>query len=307
MNPKRTAKSLALDFARISRESVSRSLLGVMKIGFELPSSNVRYPGGTSAAACISVDYDHFGNVSKDPLKFEPGADSNKLALNRAGTRVLLDLAERHSLPMTWAICGKTAEADINSYKRIVGSEAGHEIGIHTYSHIDVSSCSESELQHEVSKCVEVLKLGHTPRTFIFPWNRSGHFEQLKQMGFTTFRGKERVVGSPKLDNGLWNIPPVFYLDTKSLGAYELVRKFVDLCVEKHSVFHLWTHPWSVVYPDSSDALADNLLEPLFAYLEAKRNAGQLSISTLGEISSVMQDGGSTLNTNPEFAPVGAF
>ncbi|MGI0084722.1 MAG: hypothetical protein ACREBQ_06535, partial [Nitrososphaerales archaeon] len=154
---------------------------------------------------------------------------------------------------------------------------------------IDVSACTETELEQEITKCVDILNPARTPKTFIFPWNRVGHFEKLKQMGFTTFRGRERVVGAPKLDRGLWNVPPVFYVDTKSFGAYDLVRRFVELCLEKRSVFHLWTHPWSVVYPDNADALVENLLEPLFAYLEAKRNSGKLSISTLGEISLTMQ------------------
>lgn len=298
MNPKKTAKSILLDLARAGPGLVSRLALGAMKIGFEPPSSSVRYPGGRSAVACISVDYDHFGNVGKDPQKFEPGADSNKLALNKAGTRVLLNLAEKHSIPMTWAICGKTAEADMNSYKKVVDSGAGHEIGIHTYSHIDVSACSESELEQEVSKCVEILNLSQIPRTFIFPWNRTGHFEKLKQMGFSVYRGRDRVVGAPRLNEVLWNIRPVFYVDRNSMGAYEVVRKFVDLCIEKRSVFHLWTHPWGVVYPDNADALSDSFLEPLFAYLAAKKNAGQLSISTMGEISSTMQERGSTSSAN---------
>lgn len=291
MDLKQTAKSIVLEFARHGPESISRSLLGVMKIGFEPPPSGIRYPGGRGAAACISVDYDHYGNIGKDPSRFEPGENKDKLALNRAGTRLLVELSRKHSIPMTWAICGKTAEADMNSYRKIVDSNAGHEIGIHTYSHIDVSSCSEQELELEVSRCVNVLKLADSPRTFIFPWNRTGHFDKLKQMGFTVYRERDSVIGAPRMNQGLWNVPPVFYLDKNSLDAYELVRRFVDLCIEKRSVFHLWTHPWSVVYPDDAEALAESVLEPLFLYLDEKRKAGLLSISTLGEISSAMQSG----------------
>ncbi len=307
MDPKRTAKSLALDFAKVSGQgSITRALLRAMKIGFEQPSSDVRYPGGRKAACCISVDYDHFGNISNDPLRFQPGADPNKFSLNRTGTRLLLDLSSKYSIPMTWAICGKTAEEDMASYWKIGEANAGHEIGIHTYSHIDVSSCTESELEHEVKKCIEVVGLEQDPKTFVFPWNRVGHFEKLKQMGFKAYRGKERIIRAPVMERGLWNIPPVYYIDTRSLGAYDVVRKFVDFCVEARCVFHLWTHPWSIVYSENKDLLVENVLDPLFAYLNAKRNAGLLSISTLGEISSVMQNSESIHSADVAVAPVGA-
>jgi peptidoglycan/xylan/chitin deacetylase (PgdA/CDA1 family) len=260
-----------------------------MKIELEPSHSRLVYPGGRNATACISVDYDHISNVGSDTSNFTPGADSSKLKLNRAGTRMLLDISARYSIPMTWAICGKTAEADTASYSKILNSEVESEIAVHTYSHLDVSSCAESELQDDLAKWKATVKVNQTPTTFIFPWNRTGHFDFLGREGFRTYRGKERIIGTPKLNGGFWNIPPVFYVDTKSQGALGNVRKFVDLCIKNNAVFHVWMHPWSVVYPEEPDLLQRDILSPMFEYLDAKRKEGLLSICTLGELSSAMQ------------------
>ncbi len=306
MNLKRALKLLALDLSTLGRGRIPRFALSAMNIRFNPVPPDIIYPGGRSAVACISVDFDHISNGSNDLRKFEPKSDDLKLKLNRAGTRMLVDMSKRYSLPITWAICGKTAEADVASYEKISKSSAEYEIGVHTYSHLDVSSCSEGELEKDLSKWNEVVKVDRTPRTFIFPWNRTGHLEKLSRMGFTSFRGKTRIIGAPELEGSLWNIPPVFYIDTKSLGAFAVVKKFVDLCIDKRAVFHVWTHPWSLVDQEEPDLLMKDFVQPLFQYLEAKRSTGLLSISTLGDISSSMMNRVSSHSSNLTVSPVGA-
>jgi hypothetical protein len=63
----------------------------------------------------------------------------------------------------------------------------------------------------------------------------------------------------PDRSNGLWNERPVYYVDQKSHGAESLMMKYVDLCARTSAVFHLWTHPWSLVMegdpnPNAQDA-----------------------------------------------------
>ncbi len=216
---KRTAKALALDAAAApilsSSGSLTRAALQGLKIGFEPPDAVVGVSWPEPAAACVSIDFD----VTR------PGREGP----NRTGTFALVELSEKYGIPLTWAICGRTAEEDGKAYSRILDSTAEHEIGIHTYSHMDASRSSADELEAEIERCIAALGLSSPPRTFVFPWNREAHFDVLKRMGFLAYRGKKRVVGGVSKAKGLWNIPPVYYVDQESVG-----RGVPDQALRRH-------------------------------------------------------------------------
>jgi len=277
---KRTAKALALEAAKAplisSSGSLTRAMLRRMRIGFQPPRPEAKYPWRDRAAACVSIDFD----VTR------PGREGP----NRTGTFALVELSEKYGIPLTWAVCGRTAEEDMRSYNRLLDSAVEHEIGIHTYSHIDVSKSSARELEMEIERCVTALGLRSAPRTFVFPWNREAHFGVLQRMGFIAYRGDERVVGGPSKANGLWNFPPVYYVDQKSVGAASLMKRYLDICVKHRAVFHLWTHPWSIVEDDgSAERLVRTALEPVFASMAQKRDEGLLHTGTMGGLATALE------------------
>jgi len=272
---KRRAKSTALGWvaSRASPEPdiFSAAALRMMKIGLD-PGLSTGYENGAKAACCISVDFDV--------------TSQERYPWNRAGTESLLGLSERHGIPLTWAICGRTAEEDQGAYHSILRSSVKQEIGVHTYSHIYADQCSEAVYEEDIERCVSVLGLASRPTAFVFPKNREGHFGLLKRLGFTCFRGARRVIGSPVKNEGLWNIRPVYYVDQKSLRAAPLIRKFIDACIARSAVFHLWTHPWSLAIDGKPDAMVAETMEPVFAYMEEKGKTGLLSFDTMGTLSS---------------------
>jgi len=193
-------------------------------------------------------------------------------------------LARRYRIPITWAICGKSAEADMNSYSAIADSSRQDEVGVHTYSHIDATRASTEEFRSDIERCIKVLEL-ESPQTFVFPWNRVGHFDVLKQLGFKVFRGKERAIGVPIRTAGLWNVRPVYYVDRKSRGAETLIKKYVDICVALSAPLHIWTHPWCLASAGKPDPVMDTL-ESVFRYVAEKREGGELRTMTLGELAT---------------------
>jgi peptidoglycan/xylan/chitin deacetylase (PgdA/CDA1 family) len=276
---KRRMKGAAIETARASTSIgagfVSRQLLAPIKIDYDAPvASKALYPGKRKAAACISIDFD----VTVD----------DRFEANRSGTKALLELSEEYGVPLTWAICGMTADADKESYGRILSSSTRQEIGVHTYSHIDAQKCDADQFEKDVTRCVEALHLESPPSTFIFPWNRVNHFPVLRRLGFKTYRGKERAVGAPSLHEGLFNIRPVYYVDQKSFGAQSLMNKYADLCVSASSVFHLWTHPWSIVMQDGTGPMVDTL-KPVFSHMQKLSDAGDLALCTMGELAEHFQ------------------
>ena len=272
---KRMAKSTALEWVARHRSSepdpLSSAALRMMKIGLS-PGLKGGYEGGAKAACCISVDFDV--------------TSPERYPWNRAGTESLLGLSEKHGIPLTWAICGRTAEEDQRAYHSILGSAVKQEIGVHTYSHIYADQCSEAVYEEDIEHCISVLGLASRPTTFVFPKNKEGHFELLRRMGFTSYRGALRTIGAPVENQGLWNIRPVYYVDQKSLGAAPLIRKFIDACIARSAVFHLWMHPWSLAIDGMPDAMVSDVMEPVFAYMEEKGKAGLVSLSTMGRLSS---------------------
>jgi len=271
LNLKRSAKILALNTVSSSQGSNPRlagSMLRLLRLDYGPISQGQPGERKAPAVACMSVDFD-----VTVPSRFEN---------NRKGALALSELAARYKIPITWAVCGASAEADMSSYSAIANSR-DNEIGIHTYSHLDATLASPDQFRHDIERCMNVLGLEH-PKTFVFPWNREGHFDVLRSLGFRVFRGKARALGDPVLKEGLWNVRPVYYVDQKSRGAESLMKKYVDLCIDFNTPFHLWTHPWSLVIEDKTEPMIETL-ESLFAYIAEKREQRALTTSTLGEMA----------------------
>lgn len=275
---KRGAKAAALSIVKsrgsAKPDSLSAAALGIMKIGLE-QGLDSGYEGRSKAAACISVDFD----VTRP----------ERYPWNHSGTAALLRLSEAHGIPLTWAICGKTAEEDQSAYESILASSVRQEIGVHTYSHIYADETNEEEYERDIERCIQVLGVSTRPTSFVFPKNREGHFELLRRLGFKSYRGARRVIGGPVENSGLWNIRPVYYVDQKSLQAAELIKKFVDVCVARSAVFHLWTHPWSLSIDGNVDRMTSKVMEPVFFHLEETRKSGLLSVTTMGGLSEFLE------------------
>ena len=274
---KRSAKSAALKVVA-SRDSatpdtISMAALRMLRIDLE-PGLDSPYEGGAKAAACVSVDFDV--------------TSPERYPWNHDGTAALIQLSERHGVPLTWAICGKTAEEDRKAYESILSSHLDQEIGVHTYSHIYADEVPEQEYEADIERCIEVLGTPRRPSTFVFPKNREGHFGLLERLGFKSFRGARRAIGAPVMTNGLWNIRPVYYVDQKSLRGAPLIQRFIDACIARCGVFHLWTHPWSLAIDGRVDRMAQDVIDPVFAYLDEKRRSGLLSITTMGGLSEFL-------------------
>ena len=271
--------SILIRLGSDGNEWFSKSLLGLIRVGFEpvrkiqaLPSITP-YKYGADSAFCISIDFD----VTKESRRIP----------NALGTRATVELAEKHNIPMTWAICGEAAAEQPKEIGLIRNSTIGHEIGIHTYTHLDMSlpSTSRELVESEIGRCFELLNIKNGLKTFIFPWNKIGHFGTLSNLGFTTYRGADRKLRYPVEENGLWNISPLYYVDAKSEGASKLMKMYVDLAIVYRSVCHIWFHPWSVVV-GSDDRFARMTLDPLLEYVEKEGKKGKVWICTLEELST---------------------
>jgi hypothetical protein len=68
------------------------------------------------------------------------------------------------------------------------------------------------------------------------------------------------------------------------------MKRYLDICVRHRAVFHLWTHPWSIVEGDgSAERLVKTALEPVFASMAQKRDEGLLHTGTMGGLATSLE------------------
>ncbi|MGN7612965.1 polysaccharide deacetylase family protein [Magnetococcales bacterium HHB-1] len=101
----------------------------------------------------------------------------------------LADIASRYQIPLSIYIIGRDLENPENAARVRAWSEAGHEIGNHTWSHhFNLASLSKQEQIDEVRRCHDKIShcIGQEPKGFIAPaWSSSKQvIEELIRLGY---------------------------------------------------------------------------------------------------------------------------
>ena len=92
----------------------------------------------------------------------------------------------------------------------IKNSKVSHEIGCHTFSHIDCSDelCTPELFRDEIVACQQAARRFHIEKmvSFVHPGHTIGNLRTLAEMGFTNYRtDMANILGYPyKHDNGLF-------------------------------------------------------------------------------------------------------
>jgi peptidoglycan/xylan/chitin deacetylase (PgdA/CDA1 family) len=215
----------------------------------------------------------------------------------------------------------------------IRGARVPQEIGSHSFSHVIFGDdgCTTDVATSELGECVRVARdNGIELRSFVFPRNSEGHHEALQAHGIRAFRGAEPfwyrhlprllrraahladdaiaiappVSSASELLPGLWNIPGSMLLLSR-VGIRRFVpmrartrkaRKGLDRAVREQKIFHLWCHPCNLTVdrPAMLRALEDILREAA-----RLRTAGQLDISTMGDLADDLASGQRPATASP--------
>ena len=92
------------------------------------------------------------------------------LFAGEVGSPRLLNLFKKYNLRTTWFIPGHSAETLPDEMKAV--AEAGHEVGVHGYSHENPIAMTREQEEAILDKCLDVLtKLsGKRPTGYVAPW-----------------------------------------------------------------------------------------------------------------------------------------
>ncbi|AEP36770.1 polysaccharide deacetylase family protein [Taylorella asinigenitalis] len=99
-----------------------------------------------------------------------PDDISRGLFAGEVGSLRLLDLFAKHGLTSTWFIPGHSVETFPNQMAEVV--KAGHEVGMHGYSHENPIAMTREQEQAVLDKCFDLIKelSGKAPTGYVAPW-----------------------------------------------------------------------------------------------------------------------------------------
>ncbi|AYY12755.1 polysaccharide deacetylase [Actinobacteria bacterium YIM 96077] len=99
-----------------------------------------------------------------------PDDISRGMFAGEVGTPRLLTLFQRYGLRTTWFVPGHSAETFPEQMKAVV--DAGHEIGLHGYSHENPLAMSDTQERVVLERSIELLEglAGRRPTGYVAPW-----------------------------------------------------------------------------------------------------------------------------------------
>ena len=265
---------------------------------------------------------------------------------------ILLNLFEKHNIPATWAVVGHLfldhcecedgiphkdmprfkenwysvdpctdIQRDLLYYgkdivEKILSNQIEHEIGYHSFSHVVFSECSREVAEAEIKIGNKLAKeFGITLKSFVFPENKIGYVDVLKESGFKIYRGENgrrrydpsqnilvrkfnggmnKLIAPPVEPewDGIWKIPSSMYFCDPQIKFSLLPRAKIGLyrAIRSKKVFHIWLHPHSLLlYPSLKDDL-----DKFLGTVAKKRDEGEgkIVVMTMGELVEALEEKG---------------
>lgn len=136
--------------------------------------------------------------------------------------------------------------------KLILSQKTKHEIGCHTFSHLDCTdeNCSPEIFNSDIQACKTAAEeLGVNMTSFVHPAHTIGNLDGLISTGFTSYRTDyDNILGYPNLYKGkLWEIKSTweFVCFDDWSNKYHLKRynEIIKRSIKNNTVCTLWFHP----------------------------------------------------------------
>jgi peptidoglycan/xylan/chitin deacetylase (PgdA/CDA1 family) len=159
--------------------------------------------------------------------------------------------------------------------KMILNSSVNHEIGNHTFSHIDCRNgvCPPEVLRAELAESKKIAaEWGLELKSFVHPGHTIGNLDVLAVEGFTNFRTDYRnVLGYPKKHtNGIWELEQTMefrYYDYWSVD-YQIKRyiTIIERAIKSNTVCVFWFHP------SFDPIMIEKIWPEVFRYIDENRD-----------------------------------
>jgi len=173
--------------------------------------------------------------------------------------------------------------------EQIISAKAKHEIGCHTFSHLDFSykNCSKEMADIELEKCRTLAEnKGIYLKSFVFPGGTFGNYESLKENGIICYRkSMNNHIDVPYIDSyGLVAIPSSLGLDRDPYGwskefHLKMIKKFIDKTAKHKLVCHFWFHPSMDLW------YLENVMPDVLKMVAEYRDSYKIQVRTMGQMA----------------------
>lgn len=239
----------------------------------------------------ISIDVDvgnkELGVINKGKNDFNVSKYFSEYSIGEIEEQALplfVDLFNDLEMSVTFAIRGQLTEVDDSILELLLKSPVKHDIGSHGYYHKQFQNLSYNEAENEFRMISEGMrKIGVIPKSFVFPHNSVAHLDLLEKYGYRCYRGYGDFLNDCmyiEKHGRLCNIHPSLFLDP-SISSM-LIKKILDIAIEKKLPFHIWFHLWNFGQEDRDIQRSINeVFVPLLDYARRKEESGVLTFETM--------------------------
>lgn len=155
----------------------------------------------------------------------------------------------------------------------ILNRRTKHEIGCHTFSHIDCRDiiCTKEIFDSELNACKDAAKnFNLTLKSFVHPAHTIGNLKNLQKHGFTSYRdNSKQTIGYPEKENHLWKYKSTAILNYSNENEKFQIKKLkriIARTIKANATANIWFHPSA--NPKTFEILLDNL----FQYLQLNKD-----------------------------------
>ena len=173
--------------------------------------------------------------------------------------------------------------------RMIQASKVPHEIGTHSFSHIDFSEGTSTAdlVRCEIEACIRAMEpFGVRPRSLVFCFNRMGyqHSDLLYRLGIIAVRHRDRSLRLAYPERTACGIYKLYEsMNLRLAERYNYVAKakvFIDEAVRRGTAYHLWFHP-----SDDRRVFLEAFV-PIVGYLAAMQRSNRVWVATMSELAS---------------------
>jgi peptidoglycan/xylan/chitin deacetylase (PgdA/CDA1 family) len=172
---------------------------------------------------------------------------------------------------------------------KIIASGVNHEIGCHTFSHLDFTyqNCSKQIADAELDTCIKLAaKRGITLKSMVFPGGTFGNFESLIEKRIKCYRKPMKYhIDLPYIDTfGLVAIPSSLGLDKDPYGwskefHLKMICNYLEKAAKHKLVCHFWFHPSMDLW------YLENVMPEILELVENYKDSSQIEVKTMGRLA----------------------
>jgi peptidoglycan/xylan/chitin deacetylase (PgdA/CDA1 family) len=136
--------------------------------------------------------------------------------------------------------------------RQILSSDVPHEIGSHSFSHIDFSETTSTRelVDHELKACIRVMSAHKlTLRSLVYPFNNMGHhyLDLIGGLGLTAVRHRDprvRLSYPVATHSGVYKLYESMNLRRAKYYHYtEKAALLLEEAIRRQAAYHIWFHP----------------------------------------------------------------